>query len=281
MLDYRIYTFLKLCDLMNYSATAKALNMTQPAVTQHIQYLEQKYHCKLFTYNGKNLSKTETASILEQYARSANYNELNLRRELNSPSQIDIRIGATKTIGDYVIDKQIVDIMHRSDVELLLVVDNTERLLNMLNHTKIDIALIEGFFDKHKYGYKLLKPERFVGICSKDHPFAGKQVSMKDLFSETIIFREQGSGTRAICEQILLEHNYTPDCFIRTAYVSSFELIKKLVFNNCGISFVYEAVAQSDKSLGIFTINNVEVQREFNYVYLKNTSADKLISLFE
>lgn len=281
MLDYRIYTFLKLCDLMNYRATAETLNMTQPAVTQHIQYLENKYHCKLFSYNGKILSKTEAAIILEQYARSANYNELRLCQALNSPSQISIKIGATKTIGDYVIGDQIVNIMQRNDVKLMFVVDNTQNLLDMLNHSKIDIALIEGFFDKQTYDYKLLRPERFIGICAKDHPFAGKGVSMKDLFSQTIILREQGSGTRAIFEQVLLEHNYTPDSFMRTAYVSSFELIKKLVLNNCGISFVYEAIAKSDKNLGVFTMKDIEVQREFNYVYLKNTEAHKLISLFE
>lgn len=281
MIDYRIYTFLKLCDLMNYRATAEALNMTQPAVTQHIHYLENKYHCKLFHYNGKILSKTKAAIILEQYARSASYNELCLCQALKGSSQINIKIGATKTIGDYVIGDKIVNIMQCNDVKLLLVVDNTQNLLNLLNHNKIDIALIEGFFDKQTYGYKLLRPERFIGICSKEHPFAGKEISMDDLFTQTMIFREQGSGTRAIFEQILLEHNYSPDSFIRTAYVSSFELIKKLVLKNCGISFVYEAVAKSDNNLGVFTIKDVDVQREFNYVFLKNTSANNLISLFE
>ena len=40
MLDYRIETFLTLCETMNYRITAERLNITQPAVTQHIHYLE-------------------------------------------------------------------------------------------------------------------------------------------------------------------------------------------------------------------------------------------------
>ena len=32
MIDYRIKTFLKLCETMNYRKTAEQLNMTQPAV---------------------------------------------------------------------------------------------------------------------------------------------------------------------------------------------------------------------------------------------------------
>lgn len=40
MIDYRVKTFLALCDFMNYRKTAQILNMTQPAVTQHIHFLE-------------------------------------------------------------------------------------------------------------------------------------------------------------------------------------------------------------------------------------------------
>ena len=32
MIDYRVKTFLALCDFMNYRKTAQILNMTQPAV---------------------------------------------------------------------------------------------------------------------------------------------------------------------------------------------------------------------------------------------------------
>ena len=41
MLDYRIHTFLKVCETLNYTLAAKQLHITQPAVSQHIHYLEQ------------------------------------------------------------------------------------------------------------------------------------------------------------------------------------------------------------------------------------------------
>lgn len=281
MLDHRIYTFLKLCDLMNYSATAQALNMTQPAVTQHMQYLEQTYACKLFRYTGKKLQKTKQAELLEQYARAAYYNELSFWKELRNALTAKIKIGATKTIGDYVIGKQLVKMMRGSDWELSLIIDNTERLLELLNRAKLDIALIEGFFDKEKYDYRLLGLERFVGICAKDHPFAGKEIALEDLFQETIIVREQGSGTRAIFEQVLHERNHSLASFSRKACISSFELIKTMVKQQCGISFVYEVIAKSDENLCSFTIKGAEVQREFNYVYLKNTHAGQYISILQ
>jgi len=281
MLDYRIYTFLKLCDTMNYHKTAELLHMTQPAVTQHIHFLENEYECKLFIYDGKILKKTKEAYKLESYARSAKYNEDILKKQIKDKPLIELRIGATKTIGEYVIAEHVKSFFDTDNYALNLIVDNTEHLLFLLEHNKLDFAIIEGFFDKEKYNYALYKEESFVGVCSKTHPFAQKNVSFEDIFKETLIVREKGSGTREIFEQILYENNFTLDSFKKKICISSFEIIKKLLLAEKSISFVYESVANSDNNLSYFTIDNNIITREFNYVYLKNTNAKEIISLFE
>ena len=40
MLDNRTITFLTVCKEMNYTRAAEKLNISQPAVSQHIQYME-------------------------------------------------------------------------------------------------------------------------------------------------------------------------------------------------------------------------------------------------
>ena len=42
MLDYRYKTFLTLIEEGSYTKAAKKLNITQPAVTQHIQHLQEE-----------------------------------------------------------------------------------------------------------------------------------------------------------------------------------------------------------------------------------------------
>ena len=64
MLDYRLYTFLILCETRNYTKAAEKLNMTQPAVTQHIQFLEDYYQVKLIAGKGKDFSLTEAGETL-------------------------------------------------------------------------------------------------------------------------------------------------------------------------------------------------------------------------
>ena len=280
MLDYRILTFLKLCETMNYRITAEELNMTQPAVTQHIHYLEEEYKCKLFIYNRKKLEKTNQAILLEEYARSAYYNEIYLKRKIKSENKIKINIGATKTIGEFVIGEKIKKLVKNEKYDISLTIDNTENLIKLMELNKLDFILVEGIFNKDKYGYRLYKKDEFIGICSKSHKFNGKSIKFEELFEEDIIIREEGSGTRGIFEQFLSENSFSLEFFKKKITINNFNLIKELVSTNCGISFVYNSVVNKNDEIGKFYFKN-KIEREFNYLYLKNTSAKELIDFFD
>ena len=279
MVDRRVDTFLLLCQLMNYRKTADALGITQPAVTQQIHFLEREYGCKLFTYQNSRLQKTEAAITLEQYARAIRLQDQHLRDKLSSTVR-ELKIGATKTIGDYVLKEDIQRYLSKEDHALSLVVDNTEHLLKMLDENQLDFAVIEGYFDRSLFDSQLFRKEPFVDICPQNHPFAGKEVSLEELFQETIIHREAGSGTRAILEQKLQGYNESLDRFKRQICISSFPVILDLVKKGFGVSFVYEVLADSDPNIAKFTIRGEHIVREFNIVYLRHADLQEKISWF-
>ena len=280
MLDYRIDTFLTLCECMNYRKTAEILHISQPAVTQQIHYLENQYGQKLFEYENRRLVKTEAAAVLEKYARAAKLQEKDLREKLENKPIHSLRIGATKTIGDYYLKGHIRRYLTSPDNALTLLVDNTERLLRLLEENALDFAVVEGFFDKTRFDNILLRREPFVGICRRDHPFAGREVTMEELLQETIIHREDGSGTRAILEQELRGYNESLQRFQRRICISSFNIILDLVKQGFGVSFVYNILADSDPELAKFSIRGESVVRELNVVYLKYADMNEKIKLF-
>ena len=280
MLDYRIDTFLTLCESMNYRKTAEMLHISQPAVTQQIHYLENQYGQKLFQYENHRLVKTEAAAILEQYARAAKLQQQDLLQKLESSPIHTLRIGATKTIGDYYLKEDIRRYLQSPDNALTLIVDNTEHLLRLLEENELDFSVVEGFFDKTRFDSILLRREPFVGICRKDHPFAGREVTMEELLQQTIIHREAGSGTRAILEQELRGYNESLQRFQRHICISSFNIILDLVKQGFGVSFVYNILADSDPALAKFSIRGETVVREFNVVYLKYADMGEKIRLF-
>ena len=61
MLDYRTETFLTVCKTLNFTTAAKQLNITQPAVSQHIHFLEKQYNTILFNY--KNVMHPTSAAV--------------------------------------------------------------------------------------------------------------------------------------------------------------------------------------------------------------------------
>ena len=278
MLDYRVLTFLTLYDEMNYRRTAEKLNMTQPGVTQHIHYLEKYYGVKLFEYDGRTLSKTKNAQRLKKYFDSVKAEETDIRENFTPTDTIHMTVGATKTIGEFVIVPEIRAFLQAPNHNLDLIIDNTENLLHMLEKSQIDFAVIEGVFDKSKYGYHLFKKEAFVGVCAKDHPFAGRTVTLEEVFREDIVVRESQSGTRMLLQNAITDRGFSLDSFHRCSSVNNFSVICDLVAINKAITFAYEPIAHCRDDLATFMVEDMQIQGEFNFVYCNERVAKEKIN---
>lgn len=279
-MEQKLETFLVLCRTLHYGRAAEQLHLSQPAVSKHIQALESQYGVQLFSYTGRRLTKTRQGEILEQYAESLQYNEERLLEQLRKEPRRILRVGATKSIGDYVLLPYIQRFLSQSQNRIELLVDNTAHLLELLKQGKLDFVVSEGIFDRQHYDWMLFRNEPYVGICSKNHPFAGKIIPVSELFTERVILREKGSGTREILERTLLAEGYDADAFAEQICISSFEIIKTLVSDGGGISFLYEAVVKNDERLGRFLCPPLTGTHEFNVVFLKNTDAGQTAGHF-
>lgn len=279
-MEQRLESFLTLCSTMHYGRAAELLNLSQPAVSKHIQSLENQYGVTLFTYANRRLRKTRQGELMEQYAQSLRYNEEDLLKRLHDDSKTTLRIGGTKSVGEYVLLPYIKKYLQTPENQIDYLVDNTEHLLELLNHGELDFVVVEGIFDKQHYDWMLFQNEPYIGICAKDHPFAGRRVGVEALLRECIILREKGSGTRRIFEWELENSGYTVASFARKITISSFEIIKELVRDGFGVSFLYEAVVKGRADLAQFTCPPLTGTHEFNVVFLKNTGAGEIAQRF-
>lgn len=272
-MDSKLQTFLTLCQTMNYRIAAEQLHLSQPAVTKQIQSLEQMLQIKLFCYDGHVLHKTEACLLLERYAITQQCQFEELQLAIADKKRFSLRIGATKTIGDYVLIDAIKEYLSDPSHELSLMVDNTMHLLQMLDENQLDFAVIEGAFSKTKYDSYLLRMEPFVGICAKNSPLCGQHISVEELLKQTIVVREKGSGTRRIFEERLAAMGYELSDFYREVSISSFVAIKALVAAGIGISFLYNSVVAKENDIGTFTVDGITEPHPFHVVYTQNTSA--------
>lgn len=277
MIDFRILTFLELCKQKNYTKTAQALSITQPTVTQHIQYLEQLYQVRLFCYEGKKLSLTQEGEFLYQKALTmlSDSNQITTRiRNLESP-KLPLHIGATMTIGEFVFPPVLTKYLKDYPMtELSLTIHNTQVLLGLLNSSVIDCALIEGYFDKRNFDHKLIRDEDFICVCGANYPFSKTPKAIEDAIAYPLILREKGSGTREVLERVLSERSLDVNNFHSTLPVNNLNVIKYLCVQNMGITFLYRSVVENElknESLIELDLKNFKVQHEFNFVTLKGS----------
>ena len=100
MLDYRVFTFIKVCETLNFTQAAKELHITQPAVTKHIKALETEYQTKLFTFSGKHCQLTQSGKELLDLLTTMDTDIKHFKTQLKQDLQ-PLNFGATLTIGEF------------------------------------------------------------------------------------------------------------------------------------------------------------------------------------
>lgn len=276
MIDFRHVTFYHLCKIKSFTKTAEKLHMTQPAVTQHIKHLEQVYGGKLFNYSGKIITLTDKGEKLYLYTQRMIADSQRIKKVvMNDDKLIKISFGTTLTIGEFIMPDILNKIMReRNDIYLNMLVENTQSLLSKLQSGQIDFAILEGHFDKSKYGYEIFKNEAFIGVCSANSHLKDQQFCLTELLDNRLILRESGSGTRDIFEQILMEKNLNKCSFKSVMEIGNMNVIKDLVKHDQGITFMYESAVKREilnGELCKIDIRDFIVSREFNFVFLKES----------
>lgn len=135
MLDYRLQTFLTVCETLNYTRAAKELGLTQPAVSRHIRSLEVEYGVPLFVHKNKRISLSPAGTLLMRHARTIRSDGELLRQQLKDTNAEvrELHMGTTKTIADFVIGRPIVRFLRENpDLRLHLSVSNTTELLERI-----------------------------------------------------------------------------------------------------------------------------------------------------
>jgi len=276
MLDFRHETFLTLIACGSFTKAAQALHITQPAVSQHIKYLEELYGCRLIDTSGRKLRLTAEGELLREFVMTVSSDSKHLRESIRAAESVTpFSFGATLTIGEYVMPEILSRLLIRyPDMRFHMAVANTQILLERLSRGELDFIIVEGLFDKSEYDATLFSLEKFVPVCSPKSPFARGEATFQELTKSRLIVRERGSGTREIFENILQKNNFSLHSFDRVIEIGNMAAIKKMVSMDLGITFLFEAVARreiEEGSLAVIRIPGFDEMREFNFVLLKNS----------
>ena len=278
MLDFRTDTFLTVCKTMNFTAAARELHITQPAVSQHIHFLENEYQTTLFEYHNKQLSLTPAGEVLKRRLTSMKNDEKNIQLEIRSLSNRieSLSIGVTMTIGEYaIVDRLASFLLNHPHMNIHLHYGNTALLLGLLDAGEIDMAIIEGNYPKEHYAHKKYSTEDYIAVCAAKHQFvSGTPSTVSDLIKERLIVRKAGSGTRNILEENLLARGLRISNFTHYIEVENMHTIISFLKKDCGISFMYKVAVLEELNQNILKeiqLDDFKMKHDFDFVWGKNS----------
>ncbi|EJW96157.1 transcriptional regulator, LysR family, partial [gut metagenome] len=228
---------------------SEELNLTQPAVSQHIKYLESRYDTPLFIREKKKLRLSPAGEILRSTLESMRNDENTLKKRMKESlsGKRVLTFGVTMTIGEYAITASLAEFIKKHpDTDFHIRYSNTEHLLSELHDGTLDFAIVEGCFEPKNYLTRIYRNEEYIAVASCEHQFAKPIHSLKDLTKERLLIREPGSGTREILIRALALKNMTIAEFAHIVEVGNIHTIVALLKQDCGISFLYKAAVQQE-----------------------------------
>ncbi len=276
MIDRKLNIFRMAAVLNNFTEAAAALGMTQPNVTQQIAQLERELGHTLFERDGRQVHLTPAGrTLLLESEKLLNEAEQLMRKIHNAASEIrQYRLGATMTAGGYVLPKLLAQYMRKHpEVNLDLHIANTNEIADMLKKHRLDMALVEGPFDKKCFFYEPLLEDELVAVGAPG--FAEKELSLADYLEKgkRLILRETGSGTRWHFDCFRQEHNLPPPRRRCILEISGFDAIKQLVRSGFGISVMSELAIQDELAAGTLSkarFMEGPIRRSINFIYMPN-----------
>ncbi|WZL74345.1 LysR family transcriptional regulator [Clostridiaceae bacterium 35-E11] len=278
MIDIKLVTFITVAKTKNFTRAADILNITQPAISQHIKVLEEYYGVKLLYKKGRQMELTEEGKLLFKRALKLDRLSKIIKSELKNQSSFIKRynVGATLTIGGYVLPEIIGQ--HKKqyeNIDIILYVENTEIIIKKLFAGEIHLGVIEGPFNKDKVKYQKFKDDELILAVSPLHGFAEKEfVTIEEVLKEKLILREKGSGTRQVFEDYLLRAGYSLENKDIYMEIGNITALISLVESNVGCTIVSkEAIKTSlqNNTLKTIPIKDLKMMRAFHFIYLDKT----------
>lgn len=275
MLNDSIKVFLAVAEKRNFSRAAKSLFLTQPAVSFQIQTLEQYYGTVLFDRVNRNITLTAAGELLLRYAEEMSILQAQLEREmqeLTGTIKGRLLIGASTTIGEYILP-YIVGRFKKQypEVDVSLVVANTEDIESSIQDTTLDVGLVEGPVSGKDLVKDKFLDDELVLITPVDHPLnKNKKISVFELSKYPFISREKGSGTRQIMEDSLNKVGFNLQNLKIIMELGSTTAIKAAVSNGLGISIVSKWTVQEmvkQNKLATVQIDETKFERQFIVIY--------------
>lgn len=237
-----------LAERLHFGRAAEACFITQPALSEQIQLLEESLGARLFDRTRRSVRLTPSGEVFLEHARRV----IDAARDLNDamrgaskPFAAPLHLGVIPTIAPYLLPK-ILKRVRRAIPELSLFLreDQTHVLLERLKTGQLDMALLSFTFDVSPYEARALYREDFLFVAPDGHPvFKKNRLKESDLSDEAILLLEEGHCLSAQALDVCRMAGAQANTEFRA---SSLFTLTQMVANGIGVTLLPRLAADVD-----------------------------------
>jgi DNA-binding transcriptional LysR family regulator len=230
-------SFLAVADQGGFSRAARALHMSQPAISTHVKELEENLGTRLFEKIGGKISLSPSGEAVAAEARGVLEGVRRLR-EAAARSETEVRgtlaVGASTTPGNYLLPPLLGEFERRHPgAHTVLRIGNSARILELLSRNEVDLGVV-GIAPSGRdiVGTPVWRDE-IVVFARADHPLARarREVPLSELAGHRLILREADSATRRLADDVLSRGRVRPTIL----ELGSPETVKRAVAAGLGL----------------------------------------------
>lgn len=252
---HELQIFIAAAEEENFSAAARKLHLSQPAISFQIQALEQRLNVQLFQRTGRRIALTEAGRDLLPMARELISLSSRIEETMCAQQGIvkgQIHIGCSTSPGKYILPHLIGAFRKQyPDVQFSVQVMDRETVEEKLLSKQIHMGVMGlGSKSKELECWPLLIDELIL-IAAANHPWAAcNQIRPEDLKEADWIIREGSAATRQFVQAYLTERGLDVTDLKVAMELGSPEAVEAAVEAGHGVSFVSRIAVQRGLELG-------------------------------
>lgn len=260
------------------SAGAGRMMISQPAASKQLKELEKSVGAMLLQRLPRGIRLTKAGELLAGYARTLfDLSEEAERavRDLERLRNGQLRVGATPTLGTYLLPDVIVRLRKRfPQLRSSLEVENGDLLGERLAKGKLDLALAESLFDQDSFLSTEFTRDPWVVIAHPGHRLARRRhVTTEMLCEEMFIVRDTRAGESFVEREFVSRRLKLKSTFS----LATTEAIKRAVAAGMGIAMVSKLAIDLEvqtKRLAVVRVADLNLVRPV-YVHEMQKSRSK------
>jgi DNA-binding transcriptional LysR family regulator len=250
-----LITFAKTAELNSFTAAAQAFGLTQAAVSQRIQMLEQALGVPLFTRKGGRVFLTEAGQRLYSYAQRILLLYQEARQEVTghrAPLVGELLLAASSIPGEHLLP-ELLSVYQRKHphIQLRVTVADSQAVLDQVAHGHAHLGLVGRKDTSPHFEYRCIGCDTLALVVPADHPWGQRRrVSLEQFFRQPLILREVGSGSRWCLEQALAKVGKSLSDLKVAMELGSNEAIKEAVLRGMGVTVLSTHAIEKERTSG-------------------------------